>query len=159
MVLSLRSLLLLAWLGIVAAPAFPIRFSDIVEGSVMNLLTQARSKRGLTPFNWDPCLASAARLHSQNMAKFNFFDHDSPVKNQREVNDRVRFVGGQDGNFGENIYWCSGLPQNRVGASVIAEWLSSAEHRDTLLSPEYSYAGVGAYQRGKECWVTLICRE
>ncbi len=125
----------------------------------MSLLTQARSKRGLPPFVWDSSLASAARLHSQNMARFNFFDHDSPVKNQREVNDRVRFVGGQDGNFGENLYWCSGLSQNRIGPSVLAEWLSSPEHRDTVLSPEYSSAGVGAYQRGKECWVTLVCRE
>lgn len=125
----------------------------------MNLLTQARSKRGLSPFIWDSRLAGAARMHSQNMAKLNFFDHDSPVKNQREVNDRVKLLGGEDGNFGENIYWCSGLPQNRVGPSVIAEWLSSEEHRDTLLSPEYSSAGVGAYQRGKECWVTLVCSD
>ncbi|MBS2034833.1 hypothetical protein JST97_07590 [bacterium] len=125
----------------------------------MNLLSQARVKRGLPRYEWDPVLAKAARIHSENMARFNFFDHQSPVRNQREVNERVIFAGGTDGNFGENIYWCSGLAQNRVGPSVVAEWLSSEEHRETLLSREYSSAGVGAYHRGKEFWVTLVCKD
>lgn len=142
-----------------AAPVLPATVSDTVERAVMNLLNQSRSKRGLSAYTPDPVLASAARTHCQEMARFNFFGHDSPVRGHREVNDRVLAAGGKDGNFGENLYWCSGLAEAKIGGSVLAEWLSSPEHRDTVLSSEYSIAGVGAFRRGKECWVTLVCEE
>ncbi|MFN8611340.1 MAG: CAP domain-containing protein, partial [Vulcanimicrobiota bacterium] len=116
-------------------------------------------KRGMTPYLAEEVLARAARTHSQNMARFNFFDHVSPVKGQAEVSDRVVAAGGRDGNLGENLYWCSGLPEARIGGSVIAEWLSSPDHRDTVLSTEYTRAGVGAFHRGKEYWVTLVCQD
>ena len=133
--------------------------SEAVERAVMNLLNQARTKRGLPAYEADTALSGAARMHSQEMARFNFFDHDSPVRGHREVNDRVLAAGGKDGSFGENLYWCSGLAEAKVGGSVLAEWLSSPEHRDTVLSSEYSMAGVGAFHRGKEYWVTLVCEE
>jgi uncharacterized protein YkwD len=125
----------------------------------MKLLNQSRAKRGLPDYATDTILASAARMHSQEMARFNFFDHDSPVRGHREVNDRVLAVGGKDGSFGENLYWCSGLADAKVGGSVMAEWLSSPDHRDTCLSTDYTIAGVGAFHRGKEFWVTLVCEE
>lgn len=140
-------------------PVLPAGVSDALERAVMNLINQSRSKRGLPPYTADPILAAAARTHCQDMARFNFFDHDSPVRGHREVNDRVLDAGGKDGNFGENLYWCSGLAESKIGGSVLAEWLSSPEHRDTVLSPEYSLAGVGAFHRGKEWWVTLVCEE
>lgn len=159
MVARLRILLQFLTLWCMAGIALPATTGEAVEQRVMLLINQARSKRGLAPYRSDAILASAARQHSQNMARFNFFDHDSPVRNQREVQDRVVAAGGVDGSFGENLYWCSGLAETRVGGSVLAEWLSSAEHRDTVLSSEYSKAGVGAFRRGKEFWVTLVCED
>lgn len=140
-------------------PALPATTSDVVERAVINLLNECRNKRGLPVYSVDASLTSAARLHCQEMARFNFFDHDSPVHGHREVNDRVVAVGGKDGNLGENLYWCSGLHEAKVGDSVLAEWLSSPGHRDTALSSEYRLAGVGAFHRGKEYWVTLVCQE
>lgn len=137
----------------------PASTTEVVEERVMALLNQARIKRGLPAYRHDAILALAARNHCQSMARLNFFDHDSPVRAQREVNDRVRAAGGEDGNLGENLYWCKGLSEGKVGGSVLAEWLSSADHRETVLSNEYCRAGVGAYHRGKEFWVTLVCED
>lgn len=130
-----------------------------MERSVLILLNQARAKRGLPAYDVDATLTTAARTHCLDMARFNFFDHDSPVRGHREVNDRVIAAGGKDGSFGENLYWSRGLAESKVGGSVLAEWLSSADHRDTVLSTEYSLMGVGAYRRGQEFWVTLVCED
>lgn len=157
--LAARFLVFLWVVFCLSHPGLPATVSETVERAVVTLLNQARAKRKLAPYSEDAVLASAARTHSQNMARFNFFDHESPVRGQREVNDRVVAAGGRDGNFGENLYWCSGLAESRIGGSVIAEWLSSPDHRDTVLSSDYTHAGVGAFHRGKEYWVTLVCQE
>lgn len=149
--------LLLIILGL-PGRALPAPSSSALEQAVLVLVNQARVKRHLTAYRSDPVLAEAARVHCQNMARFNFFDHDSPVAGQREVNDRVIAAGGGDGDFGENLYWCRGMLESRVAGSVLAEWLSSTDHRDTVLSQEYSKVGVGAFHRGKEFWVTLVCQ-
>ena len=137
----------------------PATVSEKVEQTVLFLINQNRIKRDLRTYDADEILAKAARRHCQNMARLNFFDHDSPVPNQADVTARVIAEGGHDGNLGENLYWCRGMPDNRVAPSVMAEWLSSPEHRDTVLSREYNKAGVGAFRRGKEFWVTLVCSD
>jgi len=133
--------------------------SEKLEQTVLSLINQQRTKRTLRPYDQDDVLARAARGHCQNMARLDFFDHESPVPNQVDVIARVIAAGGHDGNLGENLYWCRGLADTRVAPSVMAEWLSSAEHRDTMLSREYNKAGVGAFRRGKEFWVTLVCSD
>jgi len=137
----------------------PATFSEAVERAVNGWITQTRVQRGLKPFVHDEILVRAARGHSQNMARLNFFDHDSPVANQLDVTARTIAAGGTEGNHGGNLYWCRGLADARVGGSVRAEWMTSEGHRDTVLSSEYVRSEVGAFRRGKEVWITLVCSD
>jgi len=60
----------------------------------------------------------------------------STVPNPFDVTARIVAAGGSEGNHGENLYWCRGLAEDRVGPSVRAEWLTSEGHRDTVLDVE-----------------------
>ena len=157
--LGVRRGLALFLFFMLTVPALPATFSEAVERAVNVWINQARVQRGLKPFLNDEILVRAARGHSQNMTRLNFFDHESPVPQQFDVTARIVAAGGSEGNHGENLYWCRGLAAERVAPSVHAEWMTSPDHRDTVLSSEYTRSGVGAFRRGKEVWVTLVCSD
>src|SRR5829696_6532114 len=46
-----------------------------LEKLVLSLINQKRADKGLPPLAWSEEVAKIARLHSENMVKFNFFGH------------------------------------------------------------------------------------
>ena len=121
---------------------------------MLSLINRERQKRQIEPLQRDPALAAAARGHSRNMQKLDFFDHTSPVAGEAEMEDRIAKAGGRFGTNQENIYWARGLAMARVPASVLSEWMESPDHREACLNPESHFVGIGAYQLKQEIWVT-----
>jgi uncharacterized protein YkwD len=108
---------------------------DADEAKAIEACNAARGLLGLAPLAIDPRLCAAARDHSADMEKLNFFDHTSPVKGKEDFATRAR-------NFGtmasaENIY------QGSIdGRKVTDVWFHSPPHQKSLLG-NYTRIGVG----------------
>lgn len=88
------------------------------------------------PLEWDDRLATAARLHCEDMGKNNYFNHTS--LDGRSPSDRVKAQGVSYG-AGENI------SAGYAGAfEAYNGWVNSEGHRDNMLNDSYQTLGVGS---------------
>lgn len=91
-----------------------------------------------TPLEMNEAIRTAARLHSQDMAENNYFDHDS--RDGRTFDQRMSDAG-YSGSFpwGENI-----AAGSTTAASAVTNLLSSTEgHCDNIMSSQYHVIGIG----------------
>ena len=111
-----------------------------LERTAFDLLNQKRVENGLQPLAWNEQLATVARLHSQNMAQFNFFSHRG--LDNKMVSDRADDVGMNKWRaIGENIAFNRGY-QDPIGKAVQL-WLESPSHRRNLLDNNWKETAVG----------------
>ncbi|MDO8212996.1 CAP domain-containing protein [Conexibacter sp. CPCC 206217] len=107
------------------------------------LLNRERSQRGMKPLQLDPKLGRAARAHSQDMVKRQYFEHES--QDGRTPFQRMlatRYVPkGASWTLGENIGWGT-LDLAQPGALVKA-WMDSPGHRANILNPRFREIGIG----------------
>ena len=115
-----------------------------------------RRIRGVAPCVWSETLATAAEMHSQDMAERNSFEHESPKPGQRTVEDRVVAAGGARVGAAENIFWAGGLAQAKVPKATVEEWMASSAHSDNLLNSQFLTMGIGIVHKGREFWVTQV---
>jgi uncharacterized protein YkwD len=82
------------------------------------------------PLRWDQRLHSVASGHSQDMAKRNYFDHETPegVK----ISDRVSASSYKWRSVGENL----AAGDRRVGDAVQG-WLESPKHCENMMDPKF----------------------
>ncbi len=133
-------------------PALKIEKSDAVNpvgigNLTLNLeqmifleINQKRAENGLTALVWDEEVAKVARLHSANMAKYNFFSHTG--LDGLRVDSRARAVGVSKWHaIGENIAYNRGFKE--PDTTAVTGWLSSASHRENLLSSVWRKTGIG----------------
>jgi len=122
-----------------------VQYLEKIEDLVLDLTNQARQARGLAPLLKDEELTVVARAFSDDMLVRRFFDHTSPdgVSFDDRITDqyphRVRVVG-------ENIWYGNGYNPNKihqVAKEIMADWLSSPDHRKNLLDPDFTHLGVG----------------
>jgi len=110
------------------------------EQSAFEILNQKRAERGLKPLVWSEKVASVARMHSQNMAEFDFFSHRGI--DGKLVSDRADTVGlGTWNAIGENIAFERGYDDPI--AKAIDLWLNSPAHYDNLMDPNWKESAVG----------------
>jgi uncharacterized protein YkwD len=105
--------------------------------SELNLLAAVNATRatyGLQPLHLDSTLQSAARSHSTDMLRHNYFAHGNFA-------GRMAAFHIHGPSSGENLAWGSG-PYGRAG-TIVREWLASPEHRANLLRPGYARIGIG----------------
>jgi uncharacterized protein YkwD len=108
-----------------------------VEAAVFDMINAERSARGLPPFVLSAQLTQAARRHSTDMASRDFFSH--------EGSDRSDFVKRIDGT----CYRFSTAAENIAGGyggdlkAMVKGWMDSPPHRESILSRDYTEAGVG----------------
>lgn len=110
----------------VAMSAALALFSDI---------NKERSAQGLQPLVLDARLANVAGQHAHDMAKHEYFAHES--QNGESPFDRMREAGCDYRFAGENIAMA---PDERVADRAL---YASVHHRDNTLSPKFSRVGVG----------------
>ncbi|MEW1839312.1 CAP domain-containing protein [Nonomuraea angiospora] len=108
-----------------------------LENAVVQLANAERVKGGCDPLKHDARLRRAAFGHSADMAKNDYFDHDS--RDGRDMADRIRATGFTGSTLAENI-----AMGQRSAAEVVKGWMNSDGHRQNIMNCSYTLIGVGA---------------
>lgn len=118
---------------------------DAFVQEVVELVNQERSKEGLPSLTGVTALHSyAATRSSELVSVFNHVrpDGSNPLHDVLQLGYRTA---------GENIAYGYATPQ-----AVMDGWMNSPGHRANILSPNFSYIGVGCYQKGNTLYWTQI---
>ncbi len=114
-----------------------------LESATRCLVNQERTKRGFRPLDASSQLDAAARAHSTDMERQNYFSHTS--KNGDSFVTRIRRTGYLDASrswsVGENIGWGSG--SYAKPSSMVQRWMNSSGHRANILKSSFRDIGVG----------------
>jgi uncharacterized protein YkwD len=107
------------------------------------LVNAERKSRGLPKLDRDSRLARAARRHSKDMVRRDYFAHTSPGGGT--LKDRVRKARYADPDkgwrAGEALGWGTG--QRATPNSLVDAWLASTKHREIVLARDYRELGIG----------------
>ena len=125
-----------------------------IEQDAFQLINVERSLAGLPALKWSEKIAKVARLHSQNMADYDFFSHKGV--DGLMVDDRADQLGlGEWKAIGENIAFMKGYPN--PAAVAVEKWLLSASHRNNLMGTQWSESAVGvAVTEDGKCYFTQV---
>ncbi|HET8595819.1 MAG TPA: CAP domain-containing protein [Intrasporangium sp.] len=103
---------------------------------MLRLVNVERSRARCVPLTANSALTSAARAHSADMARNNYFSHTS--LDGRTAFQRMRAAGFTGRMMAENI-----AAGQRTAAAVMQAWMNSPGHRANILNCGYRYLGVG----------------
>ncbi len=106
------------------------------EQRVGELVNVERVKAGLKPLVLDESLSLKARVKSEDMAKNNYFSHNSPTYGTPF--EMMQSMGVSYRSAGENIAMGQRTPE-----AVVQAWMNSEGHRKNILSPSFTHLGVG----------------
>jgi uncharacterized protein YkwD len=113
-----------------------------IERRAFQMTNFVRLQNGLPPLLWDSVLCRMARLHSEDMARRNFFSHQTPeglrLRHRAYSNGIVHWRV-----LAENIAYNQGYDD--PGAFAVEKWMLSAGHRSNILSVEYQQSGIGSF--------------
>ena len=107
------------------------------------VLNAERARAGLRPLRLNKRLSEVSRRHAQDMARRNYFSHDT--LGGGSFLDRIRHSGYLNGAHrwlvGENLAW--GTRRNSAPSGVAHLWMNSPGHRANILSPTFHEIGIG----------------
>jgi uncharacterized protein YkwD len=107
------------------------------------VLNAERERHGLRPLKLNKRLSKAARRHARDMARRNYFAHDS--LGGGSFVDRIRRTGYLRGArrwwVGENLAW--GTHDRSAPRAIARMWMKSPGHRANILSPSFTEVGIG----------------
>ncbi len=136
-----------------------------LEIKIHDLINKERRKQGLSLLAWDDALSNIARKHSRDMAKRNYFSHDTPeghdfsyryseagyscsIRGQGHIS-----YGGAENIFQNNLYdrvtIVNGIPyydwnsEDTIAESTVRGWMNSRGHRKNILAPYWRTEGIG----------------
>jgi uncharacterized protein YkwD len=124
--------------AVVAASGAPVVASSL-ERQAFNLINSERARNGLQPLVWDGELCRVARLHSENMGRQNFFDHEGP--DGTNLLDRVTARGIMWRSLGENIAYNQG--HDDPAGVAVDQWMHSSKHRANILRGNFTHSAIG----------------
>jgi uncharacterized protein YkwD len=102
------------------------------EASLLTTINTVRKSHRLPALRIDFHLVRAARDHSADMMRRQYFAHGS-------VAGRVVAAGARGPLFGEDLAWATSITANWV----VGAWLASPAHRAILLRPGFRRVGIG----------------
>jgi uncharacterized protein YkwD len=114
-----------------------------IESSLICLINEERTSRGLAAVAANGDLHRAALSHSNDMVSDGYFEHTSP--DGITFLDRIIDTGYTNARswiVGENLVWGTGS-YSTPGSMVIA-WMNSPPHRENLLKDRFREIGVAA---------------
>jgi uncharacterized protein YkwD len=103
------------------------------EGSLVVAINAVRKLHLLPRLRVDARLVRAARSHSRDMLRRQYFAHGNFAGRMSSFHVRGHF-------FAENLVWSSGVMSANA---AVAQWLASPPHRENLLDPRLRRVGVG----------------
>jgi uncharacterized protein YkwD len=106
-------------------------------------LNQERAHYGLRKVKLNKRLSTAARRHARDMARRNYFSHDT--LGGGSFVDRIRSAGYLRGArswmVGENLAW--GSHGHSRPSSIMRMWMDSPGHRANILNASFREIGIG----------------
>jgi uncharacterized protein YkwD len=102
------------------------------EASLLQTMNNVRTSRGLARLRVDTRLVRAARGHSADMLRRQYFAHGS-------VAGRAVAAGARGPVFGEDLAWGAGV----TATWIVDQWLASPSHRAVLLRRGFRRVGIG----------------
>ena len=128
--------ILIAFLAVFAllgpASAAQARGLSSSEASLLQTMNSVRTGHGFAPLRLDVHLLRAARGHSADMMRRQYFAHGSVAV--RALAQRARGP-----IFGEDLAWGTGV----TAQWVVDQWLASPTHRAVLLRTGFRRIGIG----------------
>jgi uncharacterized protein YkwD len=107
-----------------------------VQQQVLYLVNQNRRRGGCGGLTLDRRLIEAANEHAADMARHDYFAHES--RNGDRAGDRVRETGYHWRRYGENIARGADSPWE-----VVDGWMHSPEHRENIMDCQLHEMGIG----------------
>jgi uncharacterized protein YkwD len=107
------------------------------ETGLLRAVNATRAAHGLGTLQVDSTLTLAARSHSRDMLRGNYFAHGAFTARMLGFHVQGAFAG-------ENLAWGNGAYAS--AGTIVSEWLASPEHRANLLRPGFTRIGIGATQ-------------
>lgn len=122
-----------------------------MEGEVVRLVNIEREKAGLAALKTSIEVSNVARIKSEDMAKNNYFNHNSPTYGSPF--EMMDYYGVIYNAAGENI--AMGHPTAKL---VVEGWMNSPGHRANILESMFKKIGVGLYQteNGTNYWTQMF---
>lgn len=133
-------------------PASPKDKITAMEDEVTALINRERSKAGCGSVRTDERIRTAARAHSTDMAKNNYFSHTG-LDGSSFVDRLARAGYPRDAAAGENIAYGYATAQE-----VVTGWMNSDGHRKNILNCSAKATGVGLAYGGTAYWTQLFGR-
>ncbi len=121
------------------APA-PFSGATSQERRAFDLINRERAQQGEQPLEWDADAARMAREHSDEMASGNYLSHTDQSGRNTFARAASEGVCGWQA-LGENIAYNQGY-EDPV-AFAVERWMQSAKHRENILRPQFTHAGLG----------------
>ena len=125
---------------------------ELIEAGVFYLSNIYREERNLTSLNYNDKLSEAAYLHSQQMDKYNFFNHvNRKNRSLGSLDKRVAYVGyNHFETIAENIFY--GYVNVKEPGTyrelcqfILDNFTASKEHEDNILAKDIKEAGNGIF--------------
>lgn len=135
-----------------------------LEKAIHDLVNRERRAQGLEPLAWDAPLSALARSHSGDMAKRNYFSHQSPegegfsaryararYKCALRIGDIIH-LGAENlaqGNLYASVTTVNGVQtfdwkfEAQIAGAAVAGWMDSPGHRANLLASQWKHEGIG----------------
>lgn len=127
---------------VVATLAPALEDATAIERRAFERTNNERVKAGLIPLAWDAELCLFARLHSENMARLNFFAHETP--DGMRLKERARAQGILHFRvIAENIAYNKGYED--PGTFAVERWMISAGHRANILYVGFQSSAIGSF--------------
>jgi uncharacterized protein YkwD len=126
------------------ADAHPNKVSRAtVESATLCLLNRERTSRDLRRLKSHSRLRLAAVRHARDMARRNYFSHDS--LSGTDLGTRIKRTGylrsASNWALGENIAWGGG--RYSTPRSIVEMWMDSPGHRANILNRRFREIGIG----------------
>lgn len=103
-------------------------------------VNRQRALNGARPVTLDRRLSMAAQKHSDDMARRDYFGHQSP--DGRGMSDRLISAGYPWRVAAENVSAGISSPE-----STVSGWMTSPQHRQNLIDDNYIQVGIGYTER------------
>ncbi|MCS5489412.1 CAP domain-containing protein [Algoriphagus limi] len=151
----------------------------LLHAAIFYITNEQREIHGLPQLAYSLKIELLAADHARDMARYNFFSHQSKIRNKRKLRDRFQIQGLNPNLIAENISSTAGLdyeygrqvspPQtpgeftyaNKKEAipshtyisyakEVVRLWMESPGHRANILNPSFKRLGCGSQVYGEK---------
>lgn len=127
--------------------------SGNVAADVITYTNEARARNGLRPLTTSAKLMDAARLHAQQMARYQQAEHTISGAQYPTVQSRIQAVGYVYSSIAENVAW-----NQQSARDVVNAWMRSPGHRANILDPTLTQIGaaIARSSKGEPYWIQVF---